>query len=68
VHRHCHLSNQLALHSTKYQLPLAYTATSFPCDKLNPVGNKSSQELILPRLILLMVKAADLEIRMHGDK
>ncbi|GKE82845.1 hypothetical protein Tco_1552845, partial [Tanacetum coccineum] len=32
------------------------------------VGNRSLQELILPRLILLMVKAADLEIRMHGDK
>ncbi|GJW12879.1 hypothetical protein Tco_1578706 [Tanacetum coccineum] len=32
-----HPSNQLALHSTELQLPLAYTITSFPCDKLHPL-------------------------------
>nr|GEY50033.1 hypothetical protein [Tanacetum cinerariifolium] len=38
IHHHqCHIFNQLALHSTEFLLPSAYTATSFPCDKLHPL-------------------------------
>nr|GFB75826.1 hypothetical protein [Tanacetum cinerariifolium] len=38
IHHHqCHLSNQLAMHSTEFQLPPAYTLASFPCDKLHPL-------------------------------
>nr|GEZ60968.1 retrovirus-related Pol polyprotein from transposon TNT 1-94 [Tanacetum cinerariifolium] len=51
-HHQCHPSNQLALHSTEFQPPLAYTAASFPCDKLHPlpslVSNIPSQHAQIP--------------------
>nr|GEW93055.1 hypothetical protein [Tanacetum cinerariifolium] len=36
IHHQCHPSNQLALHSTEFHPPLAYTIASFPDDKLHP--------------------------------